>query len=83
MVVYSVFFNGKLTLKEALALSAPGVSLGTISGAPKLLTIPAQIITLFQTFAASANGDNPYGVQKDALRYIERAVLMIKTIHER
>ena len=33
MVVYSVFFNGKLTLKEALALNAPGVSLGTISEA--------------------------------------------------
>ena len=39
MVVYSLFFNQMYTLEMALAMNASQVSLGTISGAQKLLTI--------------------------------------------
>lgn len=83
MVVYSRFFNKTYTLEQALTLSAPDVSLSTISGGSKT-DQPAKIIKLFQRFVDSAKGnDNPYRVQEEARNYVEGAVSMIETIHER
>ena len=43
---------------------------------------PAQIIDLFQRFAADVNDANPYGVHEEARAYIQDAVAMITTIHD-